>query len=263
MSTAAASSASTSSSASGFENLLAKTMEKRLATEVSTNWQRETGVVPISAYSEGQYVLKLKRGDEIVVAESAEEIGMKVWDCAALMSRWFEKGDFVKGKTILELGCGTGLLGFACAKLGAKRVVITDLASILPTMEKNVKLTGLGEVCVARALNWNDEAACLKLKQEFGPFDMIVASDVLVFAGDARMDGNKGMIGGLLLLAESNTEILMGCNKNRQGFIDGFYAHPPNHLFDITVVDGHQEADPDMYTDRVMLYRMWKKKLIL
>lgn len=248
------------SSTPGFGSLLAKTMEKRLATEVSTNWQRETGVVPISAYSEGQYVLKLKRGDEIVVAESAEEIGMKVWDCAALMSRWFEKGDFVKGKTILELGCGTGLLGFACAKLGAKRVVITDLASILPTMEKNVKLTGLGDVCVARALNWNDEAACAQLKQEFGPFDMIVASDVLVFAGDARMDGNKGMIGGLLLLADPATEILMGCNKNRQGFIDGFYAHPPTHLFDISVVDGSREADPDMYTDRVMLYRMWKHK---
>jgi predicted nicotinamide N-methyase len=41
------------------------------------------------------------------------------------MSRWFEKGGFVKGKRILELGAGTGLLGLACAKLGAKHVVIT------------------------------------------------------------------------------------------------------------------------------------------
>ena len=213
-------------------------------------------MVPQSAYSEGQYVLKFKNGKSVTVSESLGEIGMRVWDCAALMSRWFEKGDFVKGKRILELGSGTGLLGFACAVLGASKVVITDLQSILKTMERNVELTKLGDVCVARALNWNDIEAVDALKREHGPFDMIVASDVLVFAGDAQVDGGGGLIQALTHLAEPNTtEILMGCNKNRHGFLVGFYANPPDHLFDIQVV-GSDEVDPEYYTDMVMLYRM-------
>lgn len=238
------------------KSLLTSFLASRASAQVSTGWQRETGIVPIAAYSEGKYTLQFRNGKEISVLESAEEIGMKVWDCAALMSRWFEKGDFVRGRTVLELGAGTGLLGYACAVLGAKHVVITDIQSILATMEKNVEYTGLGDVVIPRALNWNDMDAVRALKDEFGHFDMIVASDVLVFAGDARMDGEGGLIGALCHLADVDTEILMGCNKNRHGFLVGFYENPPHHLFKISVV-GEEEVDPEYYTDRVMLYRMF------
>jgi len=235
---------------------LAKVLELRKSAKVSGSWQREVGVVPQSAYSEGQYSLKFKNGKTLTVKETFAEIGMRVWDCAPLMSRWFEKGDFVKGRRVLELGSGTGLLGLSCAALGASHVVLTDLPSILKTMEANIAFTGYANTCVAQALNWNDIKSVDALKQKFGPFDLIVASDVLVFANDAQTDGGGGLIQALTHLADpSSTEILMGCNKNRHGFLVGFYANPPTHLFDIEVV-GKEECDPEYFSDSVMLYRM-------
>ncbi len=44
----------------------------------------------------------------------------------------------MKGKRILELGGGCGLVGIAAAILGAKHVVITDLPYALPLMKENV-----------------------------------------------------------------------------------------------------------------------------
>ena len=34
------------------------------------------------------------------------------------------------GKTILEVGCGTGLVGLGCVQLGAARVILTDLGEV-------------------------------------------------------------------------------------------------------------------------------------
>ena len=34
------------------------------------------------------------------------------------------------GKTILEVGCGTGLVGLGCMQLGAARVILTDVGEV-------------------------------------------------------------------------------------------------------------------------------------
>ena len=41
------------------------------------------------------------------------------------------------GKRVLELGSGTGVVGLGIARLGARRVVMTDLPSLLPLLERN------------------------------------------------------------------------------------------------------------------------------
>lgn len=239
---------------------LAAILENRKRTlPLQSGWQREVGIVPQSAYSEGVYKFKFRNGQELAIPETFDAIGTRVWDCAPCMSRWFEKGDLVRGKTILELGAGTGLLGLACAALGAKKVVLTDIQSIHKAMQKSIDATGFSHICEARTLDWNDVEAVRALKKEFGSFDMIVASDVLVFAVDASVDGESGLVKALRHLAEpGKTEILMGCNKNRHGFLVGFYANPPHHLLDIHVVN-KSEVDEDFYTDMIMLYRMHLK----
>ena len=40
---------------------------------------------------------------------------------------------------VLELGAGSGLLGIACAALGASRVIMTDLPYAIPLMKDNIK----------------------------------------------------------------------------------------------------------------------------
>ena len=75
------------------------------------------------------------------------------------------------GKTVLELGSGTGLVGIAAAKAGAGRVFITDQAYVilhspwggvdgslrsvlLPIMRSNVELNELSPLVQAEELNW-------------------------------------------------------------------------------------------------------------
>jgi Predicted methyltransferase len=46
----------------------------------------------------------------------------------------------VRGKSILELGSGPGLVGIAAAILGSKEVILSDLSYALPLMKRNVEL---------------------------------------------------------------------------------------------------------------------------
>lgn len=52
------------------------------------------------------------------------EIETKVWSAAVMLGRWlWHHHHLVHGRSVLELGCGTGTAGLAAAKCGARRVV--------------------------------------------------------------------------------------------------------------------------------------------
>lgn len=50
------------------------------------------------------------------------------WPAAQVMARWFQKHpEWVRGRIVLDLGCGGGVAGIAAAKYGAKRVYANDI----------------------------------------------------------------------------------------------------------------------------------------
>lgn len=49
----------------------------------------------------------------------------------------------IEGKSVVELGAGTGLVGIACHKFGAKKMFITDLPDVCELIDVNIELNGV------------------------------------------------------------------------------------------------------------------------
>ncbi|XP_023279481.1 EEF1A lysine methyltransferase 3 [Seriola lalandi dorsalis] len=65
-------------------------------------------------------------------------VAAPVWEAALHLCRYFEEQSVeLRGKRIIELGAGTGVVGILAARLGAA-VTLTDLPLALPQLQANV-----------------------------------------------------------------------------------------------------------------------------
>ncbi|KAJ3245376.1 hypothetical protein HDU78_009476 [Chytriomyces hyalinus] len=82
--------------------------------------------------------------------------GWQTWSGGALMAYLIANGTLSLGENaILELGCGTGVVGIIAAKQGAKHVVMTDyLDRILENAEFNVQANQCCENASVCLLDW-------------------------------------------------------------------------------------------------------------
>ena len=58
---------------------------------------------------------------------------------ACRLSATEERQRFFLGRSVLELGSGLGLLGIGLSKLGASRVMLTDLPAQMPLLTRNLR----------------------------------------------------------------------------------------------------------------------------
>jgi predicted nicotinamide N-methyase len=116
--------------------------------------RKEILALPFKMYdpSDGGIVINNKR---ITIAESTSDpnlahetrTGFSVWDGSIVLAKYLEHGEMgethnhvgsLSRHSVLEVGCGPGLAGLAAATLGASRVVLTDLGSVLEHTQANV-----------------------------------------------------------------------------------------------------------------------------
>ena len=110
--------------------------------------------------------------------------GETLWNSAALLADYMATTlgpSYFKGKRVIEVGCGTALPSITAAKLGASRVVATDVApEVLARAKRNVALNGAS--VEVRELVWGpvwDSSLA-------SSFDVVIASDLLWILGGWR-----------------------------------------------------------------------------
>jgi SAM-dependent methyltransferase len=121
------------------------------------------------------YAIKNGRVEvSIMETKLSNGVGGKLWKAALLLAEQLEDDSEkrggggedgttidVKDKTVLELGAGVGLVGFAAAKLGAKEVVLSDFeAPLLEALRGSVERNGCSEETTkVRWLDWRADGA--------------------------------------------------------------------------------------------------------
>ena len=145
----------------------------------------------------GTPVFVIEGGDLDGDNSHTSQTASSVWDCSFVLAKALERhieerdATFLKGKTVVELGSGTGLLGVSVAALcGAdsdSHVVLTDVPADTPNLEASIRANeeaSLGyplSLSTAHSLDWTDRSAAssLLLSLNVSQVDLVIAADVI------------------------------------------------------------------------------------
>ena len=154
-----------------------------------------------------------------------EAVGRILWPSATILSRWLIKNsEILRGKRVLEIGAGVGLVGIVSASLGAQSVTLSDYSdNLLSNLSMNIELNSghhLVEGCVGaipptccvdvRKLNWSDGSFrssspptnlddCIS----FAEYDILVGSDLICCREDTA--GVVGVVVSFLAQSSSSS----------------------------------------------------------
>jgi len=87
----------------------------------------------------------------------------------------------VRGKSVVELGCGAALPSIICARLGATTVVASDFPDeiMLSNVQHNCEVNGVGERISVRPHRWGTSAERLLADNMGKQFDIVILADLL------------------------------------------------------------------------------------
>jgi SAM-dependent methyltransferase len=120
---------------------------------------------------------------------AAGRTGVAVWNSALLLVRLLDAltrkdSRWLYDKTILELGCGTGVASIAMAKLGASHVICTDgNPDVLELAQRNVELNNVGSNVQVSELQWG----LLNAIDYSDVADVVIGSDLTYNSGTWRV----------------------------------------------------------------------------
>jgi len=139
--------------------------------------------------------------------------------CLELMEEWFNQSKILnQSKTVIDIGCGSGILSIAALKLGAKQVLGVDIdAESITNSRENATTNRVGDELI---LSVGSVQEILDGKFAFKKAPLVVANilaPVIVRLFDARladlMDDNGAIILSGILLEQEQSVIAAGQAK--------------------------------------------------
>lgn len=113
----------------------------------------------------------------------------------------------VRGKRVLELGSGLGLVGLTCARCGAAAVVLTDRdVDLMEACARSIALNAFDQVSCAR-LDWAEVISGVADVEALGTFDIILGADIIYEEEHARMV--LGVLQKLLRIGQATEAVLV------------------------------------------------------
>mmetsp|Transcript_29481 Transcript_29481/g.41096 ORF Transcript_29481/g.41096 Transcript_29481/m.41096 type:complete len:285 (-) Transcript_29481:430-1284(-) len=92
--------------------------------------------------------------------EMCADYGLYVWPSSIFLAAYlYTIREHIVGRSILEIGAGTGLPGILCAKLGAAKVSLTDTAAnskVLENLRINCRENKVDDFCKVQELCWGE-----------------------------------------------------------------------------------------------------------
>lgn len=155
------------------------------AAQVDTIVSYSPPSVPGSTSSTGPFVRELYITERPLLLAGSGCTGFRTWEACLHLASVLLRSDFsLSGKTVLELGAGTGLLGLAAVVWGgAARTIFTDgdveaVIRLKSFAEKN----HVSEMIDAGVYWWGDswQGTVIGEQMERGGVDVVLAADVVI-----------------------------------------------------------------------------------
>eukprot|EP00924_Labyrinthula_sp_SR-Ha-C_P005295 maker-scaffold_1-snap-gene-27.47-mRNA-1 protein AED:0.03 eAED:0.03 QI:138/1/1/1/0.66/0.5/4/121/256 len=216
------------------------------------SWERERNGAAFYGSIDNVFEYTFENQNDVVRIreDPGKDIGARVWDVAIQFSKFLEQNrSILLNKSVLEIGAGTGLCGLVAGKLGAEKVVLTDLPRVVPILEEQVSLQDFDVSSVsAKELTWGKNLD--EYSKVYTDIDLILLSDMA-----APVPEVENLLFTLETLLEVNPDalVLFGMHIHRE-FSTPFISQA-KQIFNVErILDA--EFNPKFISDRVELYWM-------
>ncbi|XP_022103266.1 protein N-lysine methyltransferase METTL21A-like [Acanthaster planci] len=190
-------------------------------------------------------------GRSVTIRQRWEELGVAavVWDAAVVLAEYLESSVnaqqlAIDGKSVIELGAGTGLAGIVAALLGGN-VVLTDRKVALDQLQANVeenspKSSGRSGTISVQELSWGEN-----LQEFLKPFEIIIGADIVYVE-----DTFPKLLQTIAHLSDRDTLVLLSCRiryARDERFLDMM-----RHQFSMAEVLHDKRRDIHLYEARLL-----------
>ncbi|KAL1922993.1 uncharacterized protein VTP21DRAFT_9369 [Calcarisporiella thermophila] len=152
------------------------------------------------------------------MAISKGTTGLRSWNAGLALSEYIiQHTEIVRGKHILEIGAGPGLLGLTCTKLGAKYVTLSDGCDmVMNLLEENISNNQAHNHASPLFLDWETSSSS-SLTLLSSRVDLIVGADITY---DSRYI--PYLVRVLTHLLSDTNQALIACTVRNQDTFEGF-----------------------------------------